>query len=686
MKDLTQQIERGELDGIEDAWLARLAEAPGDLAFFASTARSLHEHGAEEQAGFLLQMLDEQLREEGRWRERLELLRRAGGLLAADPPALHGEIVRSLEAAHPGHSALRPLAEKVGLFRAIEDVPKLWEKVEKLLDLLRVDRGTPVLLEGKGAGRVADINLQLDSFRVELGDGSTVSVGFAAARKVLRPLPPGHVLRRALEEPEALARLKEQQPAELARIALESYAEPLTAGELRQALLGIVGDKEWTGFWNQVRRHPQLLALPGARQRYRWAESAGAALSTLRERFDAADLREKLDLLRAHGARDPDLRQAMVEELLRQAASARAEEAFEIAVALDRAGFELPPEGTGAVAILSRLDDPLRFALALPDRTLREEVYRRLPGLRADWPEVFEAAFAREEDPRLLDLLATELRAAAPARLDAAVGDLISQPRRNPAGFTWLAERAAEDESLLRRAPLRLLQQILQGASDSSFGPARRRLTKLAESGGTLPRLLPLIEPEHAPLVEEALGRASGLEEFQRTLLRNALHLRYPELRQAHEVPLYATPEAIGAKREELRQLLEVDIPANRRAIETARELGDLRENFEYKSARQRHEYLSARASTLHRDLGRARPVDAATVDPASVRVGTRVLLQGPAGDRAFTILGPWDSRPEEGVLSNETELAHRLLGKEVGDEVEIDGQPCRVVGIEPFR
>src|SRR6185295_20071492 len=153
------------------------------------------------------------------------------------------------------------------------------------------------------------------------------------------------------------------------------------------------------------------------------------------------------------------------------------------------------------------------------------------------------------------------------------------------------------------------------------------------------------------------------LEPYQREQLVNAIHLRFEALRkETGPPPIYATREAVESKRGELQQILSVDIPANRKASEEARALGDLRENFEYKSARQRHEYLAARAAGLHRDLGRARPIDAAKVDSTAVHVGTRVVLRGPGGEeRAFTLLGPWDSKPEEGVLSHESELATSL-------------------------
>jgi transcription elongation GreA/GreB family factor len=161
------------------------------------------------------------------------------------------------------------------------------------------------------------------------------------------------------------------------------------------------------------------------------------------------------------------------------------------------------------------------------------------------------------------------------------------------------------------------------------------------------------------------------------------LELRFPSLRQESEVALYATPASIESRRIELKRLLEEEIPANRKAIEEARAMGDLRENFEYKSARQRHEYLASRTGALDRDLRRVRPLDPATIDTNEVRIGTRLGLRGADGsERTLTVLGPWETKPEEGVVSYESELGLSLLGKKVGDAVEVEGVPYTLTAI----
>jgi transcription elongation GreA/GreB family factor len=183
--------------------------------------------------------------------------------------------------------------------------------------------------------------------------------------------------------------------------------------------------------------------------------------------------------------------------------------------------------------------------------------------------------------------------------------------------------------------------------------------------------------------------RAAPLEPYQRETLTNAIHLRFQNLhKDSGPPPLYALASSVEAKRAELQQILSVDIPANRKAIEEARAMGDLRENFEYKSARQRHEYLNSRAAALNGDLSRVRLIETDGTDLSEVRIGSQLHLVGVkgGGKRVLTILGPWESKPEEDVISYESDLAKELLGKKPGDAVSLGGESWTIEKIEPFR
>ena len=686
------QLSKGDFDSIEGDWLARIEQDPNDLEYFVGVARALVGTGEEGRARSLLELLDDHLRESGRWAVRLQLLKRAGTIfLAADK--LHPTVSSILGKLYGDRSTYKALYEAVGLHRAPGDIPKTWEKVERLESLLAFDVGTVVAMEGKGVGRVVDANLGLESFKVDFERIRGLTVGFKAAPKLLRPLPPEHVLRRKLEAPVAL---KAMSPSELLRTVLQSYDRPLTAGEVRDILAGIVAESQWTSWWGAARKHPQVVASgAGARQTYHWAESSGSAMDSVWKAFERAEPRKKIERLRREGARDEGLRDRMaanLAEVAEEVMDADPGLAFEIWFAIERSGAKVAEIADDADwspdRLLAGAGQPQRVFAGIEDRLLRERAYAMVRERREDWPAIYRDAMSREPDPRALDLLADGLAHGAPRELDRLLDGLLAQPHRSPAAFAWLAERAAVDEPLRARNPLRLLQQILTALSRDEFAPFRLRLLALAESGGTVPRLLGHLSEDQAAQAEDAIQRAAPLEPYQREQLVNAIHLRFQGLRkETGPPPIYTLPESVEAKRAELQQILSVEIPANRKAIEEARAMGDLRENFEYKSARQRHEYLNSRAAALNGELNRVRLIETSGMDTSEVRIGSRIHLSGGAGGRrAMTILGPWESRPEEDVISYESELAQDLIGRKPGDSVSLAGESWTIERIEPFR
>lgn len=684
-RNTQNHLAKGDFSALEGEWLASLEQDPTDLDYFVGVARALTGNNEEGRARDLLELLDEQLREKSAWAARLKLLRRVGPLLLpADK--IHPTIVATLGKLYGDRATYKGLFEAVGLHRAPQDIPKTWDKVDRLETLLSFDVGTVVAMEGKGVGRVVDANLGLESFKVDFERHKGLMVGFKAAPKLLQPLKTDHVLRRKIEAPDTL---KSLPPPELLRVVLQSYDRPLTAGEIRDVLHGIVGESQWTSWWGAARKHQQVVASGGgARQTYRWADTDADALDSVWKAFQKADPRSKMDRLRREGLRDPQLRGRMAEDLTAVAEAAMDTDpglAFEIWFTLERTGGAPEDVDWTPDALLS--DQPMRVFTGIEDRLLRERAYTMTRERREDWPNLFREAISRETDPRALEVLAEGLAQGAPRELERLLDNLLAQPHRMPAAFVWLAERAAVDEALRSRNPLRLLQQIFTTMSRDEFAPYRLRLLALAESGGTVPRLLAHLTEEQAPQAEDAVQRASNLEPYQREQLVNAIHLRFPmQRKETGPAALYALAASIDAKSQELHHIMTVEIPANRKAIEEARAMGDLRENFEYKSARQRHEYLNARAAALNGELSRARPIDTTGMDVSEVRIGARVHLSGAGKSRTLTILGPWESKPEEDVISYESDLAKEMLGKPVGAAIDTAGETWTIAMIEPYR
>ena len=689
LSEVEKHLAAGELAAVEEAWMKRLEEAPGDLHFFSKIARGLGKAGDTDTARFLLELLDEELVAAESWQGRLQLLHRTGQYLM-DPGRMHPEIMKTLRHLYGDLPSYEQMVDKVGLKRAVDDLPKIWKKAERLARLLAFDVGSIVHMEGKGAGRVEEVNMALESFKVRFEGDLELRVGFGGAAKLLEPLPANHILRRKLERPDELLALRDQDPGELLKQIFESYDGPLTGPEIKQIVAGVVEGKKWNSWWTAARKHPQVVAAAGRKRAYSWAASSEDAQGAVWQTFEHADARARIGLLRRDGARDPGLRSRMSRALGEQAARQAADDpglACEIWFNLERSG-DVPTAVEWAPEVLiAELKDPKSLLDGIKDRTFRERAYDLARESRPDWRDLFADLLWQEWDARSLDRLAGALEEHALERLESFLDQILSQPRKNPAAFVWLVERAAKRPEWLERNPIRLLKQLLWALADDAFASFRAaRLVPLVDSGGTLPLVLGHLTEAQAADAENTIERAPGLAGYQRQPLINAIHLRFPDLRREDEAALYATPESIEAKKGELKRLAEVEIPANRRAIEEARELGDLSENFEYKSARQRHEYLAARAGMLNRDLSRVRPIDAAQVKGDEVVIGSKVRLVTDAGNEwTITILGPWESKPEENVLSSESEIAQKLLGLAVDDTVELAGDFFRVETIGSY-
>jgi len=105
--------------------------------------------------------------------------------------------------------------------------------------------------------------------------------------------------------------------------------------------------------------------------------------------------------------------------------------------------------------------------------------------------------------------------------------------------------------------------------------------------------------------------------------------------------------------------------------IKTAREFGDLSENAEYSSARQDQEKAESRISEIEEILENVeiitKPKNADVVE-----LGNEVELKNKDGVKKFTIVGSVQANPMEGKISNESPIGMALLGKKLGEEVEI--------------
>jgi transcription elongation factor GreA len=118
-------------------------------------------------------------------------------------------------------------------------------------------------------------------------------------------------------------------------------------------------------------------------------------------------------------------------------------------------------------------------------------------------------------------------------------------------------------------------------------------------------------------------------------------------------------------------ELLVSERSAVSERIKLAREFGDLSENAEYSSARQDQERAESRISEIDHILKNVTIIKTPT-GKNKVELGNTVVLSGSKADKTFTVVGSVEADPLNGLISDESPIGKALLGKKLGDDVEI--------------
>lgn len=691
---IRRAVEDEDWERVEELWLEALDHDPIPYPALVDLSVEIADGGHPGLARTLLELLADAVEAADDHRATLtalvELVRQVG----SKPPAeLLERLERALGGARAGSASRDAVLARhrlVGARRPLEvlDAAQRW---------LDHDVGTVVEVIGQGYGRVVDLNLELENVRVDLGGGKPISVPFGAVSRYLRLLPEGSFLWRKVREPELLAELVAAEPGEALAQLLESLGEPADVPAIKAALDGLLPGDQWTSWWGRARKHPRIVTSgAGTRVRYSVTASARGALEVLLDELESAAPRERLTVAKRLAARGDEAAGAAAERL---AGSLAELEETDIGLAWETALVvrDLPGGRGPAQSCLERIVGsarPLELLERIADRGARMEALQAERRARPErWPELAGEWMLHEDHPANLDQLAAELTAAGlDDLLDAALEAVFRNHIAHACQFIWACEAMTEPgapEAVRRRMTASVLELLPDALSRKEFSPLRNRAKALLDGGrAAIQILLEVATPQQATRFGQRVSRMGSVEPQRARLVERAVQQRQGSETTAQAAPLVvATAAAIEAKRAQLKELLEVEIPRTLKGINAAAAEGDLRENFEYHMLRDRQELLSARAAKLQRELGEVRVIQPGAADASRVNVGTVVRFEA-LGDEPVepvTILGAWDADVSKRVFASGTELAQALLDRVVGDQVQVEGRPARIAAIEPW-
>ena len=187
-------------------------------------------------------------------------------------------------------------------------------------------------------------------------------------------------------------------------------------------------------------------------------------------------------------------------------------------------------------------------------------------------------------------------------------------------------------------------------------------------------------DPETITRIYTFINDVKDLDPADKMDLRNRILKKYPDFKffgieekKITNLGLLVTLEKYQEKQKQLANIIDVDIPANSKEIEAAKQHGDLKENAEYTAAREKQTQLNSLASRLNGEIDRAQIFDPSLVNTSRVSFGTHVTLINKKTGKMeeFSILGPWESDPDNHIISYLSPFGGTILNKVVEDEVD---------------
>jgi len=136
----------------------------------------------------------------------------------------------------------------------------------------------------------------------------------------------------------------------------------------------------------------------------------------------------------------------------------------------------------------------------------------------------------------------------------------------------------------------------------------------------------------------------------------------------------YITEEGLQKLKEELENLVNVERPAISRLIAEARDKGDLSENAEYEAAKEAQGMLEMKISKLQDTIAISRVIDGSKLDNERIQILNKIKIRNTQNNATmqYTIVSDSEADLKQGKLAVSTPIARGLIGKKVGDHVEI--------------
>ncbi len=561
--------------------------------------------------------------------------------------------------------------------------------------------GTWVLHKSWGFGQIESWNDHVGQVIINFQSKKSHPMQFQYAAETLAAVPADHFLVKKATQADQLKALAGSGPAELLRIILADHENKLTVDQLTKLLVPDLmteaGFKKWWDAAKKAAKAGGLIAIPAKRtESILLRASALSRTDELIATFQAArQTRDQLaaadQIVKNLPLFGPELDKlkpvvSALGTIAAQNQKLNTADALELLIARD--------EITATYLSLSVAQNQLTLEKMLADEEGRlNEVLPNIGAARqrkvlAAYPKAFPDRWI-EKVTRLLQRANTRIAGEVArlleeqgniAELERALDKGIREHSISSDGLIWLAKERKKYPAYTRTGLFTAIISAIERNQQSEI-KATRLQDLLMEDRELVSDMVEGANDHDARDVMRKLMMTNVFEELTKRSLLARVIKAHPGLQSMlsgdvteKEELLIVSWASLEKRKEEYEDLLTKKIPENVKEISAAREHGDLRENFEYKAAKDQQTVLQRRKAEIEHMLGLARGTGFQNPDTSRVSIGTVVEITDIATVKAetYTILGAWDSEPTANIISYLTSIAQALIGHSAGETISL--------------
>ena len=571
-------------------------------------------------------------------------------------------------------------------------------KPEQVDILVKLAEASYCMHKSWGFGRITAVDTVLSKFNIDFVNkaGHALDLGFAA--QSLEPISPDHILARKMANLEEIQKMAALNHMDLIKLVLRSYGGKVTVDQIQDVLVPDVISSDWKKWWDSCKREMKKsghFKVPTKKSEpIEYTEEEVTLQQRLLGEFDAVKGLDKKTLIAAEVVKVAE----EVEDLPAAACQICDGMNNEIVryqrtkpfYALD--GIFVRDE-LRAVAKLEGVEGDLGEQDIWSQGVALADILEKLPAARhrrvlesyhaarpEDWYEAV-VVLANDASPKLcgecVNLLVNNGKFGL---FKETLSRLISQHQASTELLLWFAkDRSDTFADILGPEVFRAMITAIE--RDIFNEKKSVKLTDyIMNDEDLLPSLIESADIEVVKDVTRSIQTTHAFDDLDKRSLLARVVKAFPSVQELisgdsgkEDRTLIVSWESLRRRQREYEDIIKVKIPENRKDISIARSYGDLRENHEYKSAKEHQRVLMQRKAELERDLGLARGTDFSDATAESVGIGSRVKAANLSSGEPveYEVLGAWDGDPDRGRLSYQSPLAQQFIGKKVGEEAE---------------